>query len=66
MRDPDGQTFPCGLSHNREETQGAALVGSDRDEIIGPDVVPVLRASSYAGTVIQPETTAFGVFLRHL
>ena len=41
-------------------------MGSGRDEIIGPDVISVLRASSYAGAVIQPEATAFGLFLRHL
>ena len=52
--------------HGPDAQQGAALVGSDRDETIGPGVIPVLRPSSYTETVIQPEATAFRLLLQNL
>lgn len=37
-------------------------MGSVLNEVIGPDMVSVLRPKPHAGSIIQPEPTAFGLF----
>jgi hypothetical protein len=34
-------------------------VGSVHNEVVGPDMVPVLRATTHARPIIQPQATAF-------
>jgi hypothetical protein len=40
-------------------------MGSIHHEVIGPDMVPILRPFPNAGTVRQPEARSLGLFLRH-
>ena len=44
----------------------AAVMGAILDEVIRPDVVGMLGPQTNAGAIRQPQTTAFGLLLRHL
>ena len=50
------QAFPCVLVHDCQQSERSTIVGPLIKEIIAPDVVPMFRAQSHAGTVVQPES----------
>ena len=64
-RDHDRQALPRILLHDREELQRAPVVRPVRDEVIGPDVVPIRRPTAHARPIRQPQTTALRLFPGH-
>ena len=63
---PDGDAFPCELIDHVEHAEFSSIVGSILDEVVGPDMIGMLRSKTDARTVIQPETATFGLLLRNL
>ena len=61
----DRKAFAGELINDCEHTEPFAIPRSILDEAIGPDMIAMLRSQSYAGAVIKPETTAFGLFHRN-
>jgi hypothetical protein len=49
----------------RLEPEGLAVVGPGVHEVVAPDVIPARSPEPDAGTVVQPQVTAFSLFLRH-
>ncbi len=60
--DFDGQTLPGELVDHRQHAEGPAIVGPGLDEVIGPDMILPERPQSDAGSVIEPEPAALGLF----
>jgi hypothetical protein len=49
-----------------EDAVFAPIMGAILDEVVGPDVVRVLRPQPDAGSVVEPEPATFGLFGRDL
>lgn len=64
--DPDRQTLPGELVDDVEHAELPAIVRSALDEVIGPDMVGVLRPKPDARSVIQPETSSLRLLLGNL
>ena len=64
-RRDDGETLAGELVDDSQHTECPSVLRSILDEIISPDMAGMLRSKTDAGTVVQPETAAFGLFLRH-
>src|ERR1700690_541620 len=43
-----------------------AIMGALLDEVVGPDVVGMLRPQTNAGAICEPEVAPFGLLLRNL
>lgn len=63
-RNSDRETFSGKLIHNREHLKRFLIVGFVKHEVIGPDMISILRAFAYARSVVEPQTTSFGLFVR--
>ena len=61
----DRQAFPRVLVDDGQHAKRSAIVRSIHDEVVGPDVVTVLRATTHAGSVIQPQAAPFWLLLRY-
>jgi len=61
----DGETFPRVLVDDGQHAERSAIVRSVHDEVVGPDVVPVLRAMTNTRPVIEPQTAPLRLFLRY-
>ena len=61
----DGQALSAELIDDREHSERLAVVGAVLDEVVGPDMVPVRRAQSDAGPIIEPQTAPLGLFSWH-
>ena len=61
----DGQALPRVLVDHREHTERTTVVRTVHDEVVGPDVVPVLRTTTHTRSVIQPQAAPFRLFLRY-
>ena len=48
-----------------EHAEHTTVVRSVHDEVVGPGVVPVLRATTNTGSVIQPQATPFRLLVRY-
>ena len=44
----------------------SAVMRAILDEVVGPDVIAVLRAQPDARTIVKPQTAAFWLFVRNL
>jgi hypothetical protein len=52
--------------HDRQHPDLLAVVGLVLDEVVGPDVILVLRPQPDTRTVVEPQTPSFRLFARHL
>jgi hypothetical protein len=59
--DPDCQALTGELVDDVEHAVLPSVVGPVLDEIVGPDVVRVLRPQPGAGSVVEPETALLGL-----
>ena len=57
-----GQAYPGELVDHRRHAEGPTVVGPGLDEVVGPDMVLPARPQSDAGSVIEPEPAALGLF----
>ncbi len=64
--DSNRQTFPALLIDHRQEAQGTTIVSPCGNEVIGPDMIPVLGSQAQTRAVIQPESPALGLLLWNL
>lgn len=64
-RRDDGKTLARELVDDSQYAEYPSVLRSILDEIISPDMARALGSQTDAGTVFQPETTAFGLLLRH-
>ena len=64
-RGSDGQALPLVFVDHRQHAVRAAVVCAIHDEVAGPDLLPALRTTSHARSVIQPQATPFRLFLRY-
>ena len=63
---PDRQAFVSELVDDVEHAELLSLMGSVLDKVVGPDMVWALGAKPDAGSVIEPQTATFGLFLGNL
>ena len=63
--DLDRETLTRELVDNGEHAELAIVARSILNEVVSPDMVPVLRPEANAGAVIQPQTAAFWLSHRH-
>lgn len=61
---PDGDAFPCELIDHVEHAVFPSIVSSILDEVVGPDMVGIFRPKPDARTIVQPESSAFGLLPR--
>ncbi len=61
----DRQAFPRVLVDHRQHAERSAIMGSVHDEVIRPDMLPVLWTTTHTGTIIQPQATPFWLLLRY-
>src|SRR5262245_20791062 len=64
--DTDRQTFVGELVEHVEHPVLATIVGAILDEVIGPDMIALLRPQPDARSVGQPEPAALGLLMRDL
>jgi hypothetical protein len=64
--DTDRQTFVGELVEHVEHPILAPIVGAVLDEVIGPDMIALLRPQPNARSVGQPEPAALGLLMRDL
>ena len=62
----DRQALPCVLIDQVQEAYCSAVVREATDEIVGPDMIAPLRPQAHAGTVVEPQTATWFLFLRYL
>ena len=62
----DRQTLTPGLFNDRQHPEGPAALCPVHDKVVGPDLVPVLRPESDAGTVIEPDPGPFRLLVGYL
>jgi len=65
-RDPDRQALVGELVDDVEHSVLASIVGAILDEVVGPDVVAMLRPQPDARPIRQPKPAAFWLFVRNL
>lgn len=63
---PDGQALPGKLVDHVEHAELSAIVGSVLDEVVGPNMVGMLRPQPDTGSVVKPESPALGLLLWNL
>ena len=61
----DRQTLPRVLVDDGQHAKRSAIMRSIHDEVVGPDMVPVLRSTTHTRAVIQPQATPIRLFLWH-
>jgi hypothetical protein len=61
--DANGQAFMGELVDDVEHPVFPPVMGSIVDEVVGPDVVLVLRPQAEAGAIRQPQTAPFGLLV---
>ena len=61
--DPDRQAFAGELVDDVEHAELPSVVGAVLDEVVGPDVVAVLRPQPDAGAVVEPEPAPLRLLL---
>ena len=59
----DGKTFARILINHCQHTEGAPIMSTVGDKVIGPDMTFMLRSPPDAGAVIKPKPTALWLFL---
>ena len=64
--DPDGQALVGELVDDAEHAELPPVVGAVLDEVVGPDMVLVLRPQADAGAVRKPKTSSLGLLGRNL
>src|SRR6185295_16753333 len=65
-RHTDGDRFACELVDDAEHAECLSIVRAVGDEVVGPHMVGVLRSQTDAGSVVEPQTPAFGLPGRYL
>ena len=61
--DPDRQAFAGELVDDVEHAELAAVMGAVLDEVVGPDMVGMLRPQPDARAVVQPQPAPLGLLL---
>ena len=64
--DTDRQTFMGELVEHVEHPIFASVMGAVLDEVVGPDMIALLRPQPDARSVGQPEPASFGLFIGDL
>jgi len=64
--DPDRDAFARELVDDVQHPIFPAIMGAILDEVVGPDMVGMLRPQPHARAVVQPEPPPFGLFGRDL
>ena len=64
--DPDSNALARKLVDDVQHSIFPAVMGAVLDEVIGPDVVGMLRPQPHARAVVQPEPTPFGLLMWNL
>ena len=64
--DTDEQCFPAIFVQNRQNPERGAVVGSVMDKVVAPDMVAKAGAQPDGRAIVEPETSSFGLFGRHL
>ena len=64
--DMDRQALPRVLVDQVQEPHCPSIVGVGTHEVVGPDVIAMLRPQPRAGAVVEPQTSAWFLPLRHL
>jgi hypothetical protein len=59
------QAAPGELVDNRQHAECPTILRPVLDDVIGPDMPSTLRSQTDARSIIQPETAALWLFLRH-
>ena len=62
---PDGDAFPRELINHVEHADFPAVVRPVLDKVVGPDMIWVFRSKPNARAVVQPQTAAFRLLVRH-
>lgn len=57
----DGQAFPRILVNHGQQAKLAAVMGAILHEVVGPDVMPILRPQPHARAVVEPEPASPGL-----
>ena len=55
----NGQALPGILIDNRQDPERPAIMGVVEQEVIGPDMITVLRPQPETGAIIEPESPPF-------
>ena len=64
--DTNGQALPGELIDDTKHTEDLTIMGAVLDKIVAPDMASMGWSQPYAGAVVQPQTSAFRLFLRDL
>src|SRR6185503_15016312 len=64
--DTDRQAFMGELVEHVEHPILASVMGAVLDEVVGPDMIALLRAQPNTRSVGQPEPASFGLFIGDL
>src|SRR5579875_1631226 len=64
--DMDRQALPRVLVDQIQEPNRPSIVGESAHEVVRPDVIRSLRPQPHAGAVVEPQTAAWLLPLRHL
>ena len=64
--DMDRQALSAVLIDHGQHPERLPIMRAVGDEVVAPDMPPILRSQPDARSVIQPETAAFGLLLRYL
>jgi len=59
------QALPTEFVDNRQDLDGAAVIGAVCDEIIRPDMVAMGGPEPHARPIVEPERSAFRLLLRN-
>ena len=58
------QTFPGILINHIQDPKGHSIVGAGLHKIIAPDMLGKERFQPDHGTIVEPQSSSFGLFLR--
>ena len=61
----NGEAFTCILVNNRQHSEGTAIVGAIRNEVVGPNIVPDSWPQPDTRPIIQPQPATFRLLLRY-
>ena len=62
----DVQALSAEFVDDRQHLDGAAIVRAVFDKIIGPDMVAMGRPEPDTRSIVEPQTSSFGLLLRNL
>jgi hypothetical protein len=62
---PDRQALTRMLIDHRQHAERSTVRRPVHDEVVGPDMIPILGPEADTGTVIQPEPGPFGLFVEY-